>query len=122
MMSEACARSPGAAAQAAPWLSRAAALSGERFQTAMGKPAFRMLAAMGCPMRPTPAMPMVGRGAMSDPPAVAETVDDDGEDEDDADGDGLDIGLDADEVHAIGEDGDEQRAEDGAHDAAFAAA
>src|SRR5215203_4345325 len=54
-------------------------------------------------------------------PAIAEAVDDDGKDQDDPDGDGLEVRLHADEVHAIGEDSDKERAEDRPHDPPFTA-
>src|ERR687897_2525879 len=82
-------------------------------------------------MRPRPAIPIVGRVSIrdsislatrsrSDAPAIAEPVDDDREDQDGADGNGLEVRLHADEVHAIGEDRDKERAENRPYDPPFA--
>src|SRR5215212_1856069 len=120
-MSAAPAMAPGFSAQSAPRSTRSAALCWVRFQTTAGNPASRILVAIGCPIRPRPAMPTVGRVSIcdyfssaatsrSDTPAIAESVDDDGNDQDGADGNGLEVRLHADEVHAIGEDRDEERA------------
>src|SRR5687768_1987969 len=132
-MSAAWANAPGLFAQVAPRSSRSAALSGVRFQTTARNPASRMFAAMGCPIRPRPAMPTVGGVSMritvsrvaltsSDAPAIEEPVDDDRSDQDGADGNGLEIRLHADEIHAIGENGDEERAKDRPDDPTFATA
>src|SRR5688500_5371013 len=98
---------PGFSAHVAPRSSRSVALSRVRFQTTVGNPASRMFAAMGCPIRPRPAMPTVGRVSieftasyatrpLSDTPAVAEPVNHDCKDQDGADGDGLEVRLHAD--------------------------
>src|SRR4051812_22335802 len=123
---------PGLSAQIAPRSSRLAALSRVRFQTTAGNPASRMFAAMGCPIRPRPAMPTVGRVCipgsaasaallLSGSPAIAKLIEDDRKDQDDADGHGLEIRLHADEVHTIGENSDEEGTKDRPHDPSFSA-
>src|SRR5829696_424678 len=131
-MSAACGKATGLSTQIAPRSSRSTALSWVRFQTTVGNPASRMFAAMGCPIRPRPAMPTVGcvcirlsiasaALSLSGPPAIAKLIEDDRKDQDHANGHGLEVGLHANEVHAIGEDGDEERAKDRPHDPSFAA-
>src|SRR5215213_9309781 len=131
-MSAVCAMALGVSAHIAPRSSKPAALSPLRFQTRVGNPACRILAAMGCPIRPKPAMPTVERDSirltssagqsLSDTPAIAELVEDDCNDQDDADGHGLEVRLHADEVHAIGEDRNEKCAKDRADDPPFSTA
>ena len=54
-------------------------------------------------------------------PAILQSVNHDGQDEDDADGNGLEIRLDADQVHPVRQNGDEESAEHCPEDATLAA-